>query len=299
MIKNAHYNIKKMKRRDFVLKTSIITTSMVTPFALNACTTNYSIKKNIFGIQLYSLRDEMTKDPKGTLEKLASYGYKYIEGYEGKFGLFWGMTNIEFKKYLDDLGMKMISSHCGNTDNLESFNKKSAEAGEIGMEYLICPSLGGGKKIDAFKRHAARFNKCGQIAKNNGTKFAYHNHAYSFEKIEGEYLQDVLMNNTDKNLVDFEMDIYWVVAAGEDPIEWFNKHPERFKYCHVKDYLSLSENKFESCTLGKGSIDFPSILAHGKTKGLSRHIIEQEAYRNTSQFESAKDNFNYMQSLKV
>ena len=171
-----------MKRRDFVLKTSIITTSMVTPFALNACTTNYSIKKNIFGIQLYSLRDEMTKDPKGTLEKLASYGYKYIEGYEGKFGLFWGMTNIEFKKYLDDLGMKMISSHCGNTDNLESFNKKSAEAGEIGMEYLICPSLGGGKKIDAFKRHAERFNKCGQIAKNNGTKFAYHNHAYSFER---------------------------------------------------------------------------------------------------------------------
>jgi sugar phosphate isomerase/epimerase len=299
MIKNAHYNIKKMKRRDFVLKTSIITTSMAAPFALNACTTNYSIKKNIFGIQLYSLRDEMTKDPKGTLEKLASYGYKYIEGYEGKFGLFWGMTNIEFKKYLDDLGMKMISSHCGNTDNLESFQEKSAQAGEIGMEYLICPYAKGDRTIDQFKKNAEKFNKCGEIAQNNGTKFAYHNHDYSFKKINGEYLQDILMNNTDKNLVDFEMDIYWVVAAGEDPIEWFNKHPERFKYCHVKDYLSLSENKFESCTLGKGSIDFSSILAHGKTKGLSRHIIEQEAYRDTSQFESAKDNFNYMQSLKV
>jgi len=288
-----------MKRRDFILKNSIITTSLVTPFILNACSTNYSLKKNIFGIQLYSLRDEMINNPKETLVKIASYGYKYIEGYEGALGLFWGMTNLEFKNFLDDLGLTMISSHCRDTNNLESFKKKSTEAGEIGMEYLICPHAKGDRTIDQFKKNADIFNKCGEIAQNNGTKFAYHNHDYSFKKINGEYLQDILMNNTDKNLVDFEMDIYWVVAAGEDPIEWFNKHPGRFKYCHVKDYLSLPEGKFESCTLGNGSIDFPTVLAHGKTKGLEKYIIEQEQYRDTSQFESAKDNFNYMQSLMI
>ena len=107
------------------------------------------------------------------------------------------------------------------------------------------------------------------------------------------------MNNTDKELVDFEMDIYWVVAAGQDPIEWFDKHPGRFTYCHVKDYMSLPENKYESCTLGRGSIDFPKILAYGKQKGLENFIVEQEAYTGTSQLESAKDNFQYMSSLKI
>jgi len=107
------------------------------------------------------------------------------------------------------------------------------------------------------------------------------------------------MTNTDINLVDYEMDIYWVVAAGEDPIKWFNKYPDRFNYCHVKDYLALADNKFESCSLGKGSIDFSAILAHGKTKGLKNYIVEQEQYTGTSQLEAAKDNFNYMKSLKV
>lgn len=288
-----------MKRRDFILNSSIMSVSMIAPLSISACGSIEGHQKNIFGIQLYSVRDEMTKDPKGTLTKIASYGYKYVEGYEGKLGLFWGMTNLEFKKFLDDLGLTMISSHCGDTNNLESFNKKSTDAGEIGMEYLICPWAEGDRTIDQFKINAEIFNKCGEIAQNNGTKFAYHNHDYSFKKINGEYLQDILMNNTDKNLVDFEMDIYWVVAAGEDPIEWFDKHPDRFKYCHVKDYLSLPDNKFESCTLGSGSIDFSTILAYGKTKGLEKHIIEQEQYRDTGQLESAKDNFNYMQSLKV
>ena len=107
------------------------------------------------------------------------------------------------------------------------------------------------------------------------------------------------MNNTNKDLVDFEMDIYWVVAAGQDPIEWFDKHPGRFTYCHVKDYMSLPENKYESCTLGRGSIDFAKILAYGKQKGLQNLIVEQEAYTGTSQLESAKDNFQYMSSLKI
>ncbi len=290
-----------MKRRDFVLKSTLFSACAGIPFSLqaNELLESKPAVKN-FGIQLYSIRADMTKNPKETLKKLASYGYKYLEGYEGSLGLFWGMSNIEFKKYLDDLGLEMIASHCGETQNLESFNKKCDQAAEIGMDYLICPGLPRKLELDVFKRHAARFNKCGEIAKKNGIKFGYHNHAYSFEKREGIYLQDVLMNGTDPSLVDFEMDIYWVVVAGEDPIKWFDKHPERFTYCHVKDYLKLDGGKgYESCTLGEGSIDFAKILSHGRTKGLKTFIIEQEAYRGTTPLQAAKDNVGYMRKLKV
>ena len=290
-----------MKRRDFVLKSTLFSACAGIPFSLQAKGLFDSdlVGKN-FGIQLYSVRADMTKNPKETLKKLASYGYKYLEGYEGSLGLFWGMSNLDFKKYLDDLGLEMIASHCGETQNLESFNKKCDQAAEIGMEYLICPGLPRKLELDVFKRHAETFNKCGQIAKNNGIKFAYHNHAYSFAKREGIYLQDALMNGTDPLLVDFEMDIYWVVVAGEDPIKWFDKHPNRFKYCHVKDYLKLDGGKgYESCTLGEGSIDFAKILSHGRTKGLKTIIIEQEAYRGTTPLQAAKDNVGYMRKLKV
>ena len=266
-----------MKRREFVLKSSLLTSTILAPMSISSCTLNSAIESNKIGIQLYSLRDEMVKDPKETLANVASFGYKYVEGYEGDQGLFWGMTNLEFKDYLDSLGLKMISSHCGNTNDLSSFKSNCAQASEIGIEYLICPWAGEDLSVEGFKSLAETFNKCGQIAKDHGIKFAYHNHAYSFKEIEGVFLQDILMDNTDKELVDFEMDIYWVVAAGQDPIEWFDKHPGRFTYCHVKDYMSLPENKYESCTLGRGSIDFSKILAYGKQKGLKNFIVEQEA----------------------
>ena len=288
-----------MKRREFVLKSSLLTTTILAPMSISSCTVNPAKETHKIGIQLYSLRDEMVKDPKETLAKVASYGYKFIEGYEGDLGLFWGMSNLEFKDYLDSLGLTMLSSHCADTDDFSSFKLKCAQASEIGVEYLICPWAGEDISVEGFRSLAERFNKCGQIAKDHEIKFAYHNHAYSFQKINGVFLQDVLMNNTNKDLVDFEMDIYWVVAAGQDPIEWFDKHPGRFSYCHVKDYISLPGNKYESCTLGRGSIDFAKILAYGKQKGLQNLIVEQEAYTGTSQLESAKDNFQYMSSLKI
>lgn len=288
-----------MKRREFVLKSSLLTTTILAPMSISSSTLNSTKEINKIGIQLYSLRDEMVKDPKETLAKVASYGYKFIEGYEGDLGLFWGMTNLEFKDYLDSLGLTMLASHCGETNNLSSFKLKCAQASEIGVEYLICPWAGKDLSVEGFKSLAETFNKCGQIAKDHGIKFAYHNHAYSFKKIDGVFLQDILMDNTNRDLVDFEMDIYWVVAAGQDPIEWFDKHPGRFTYCHVKDYMSLAENKYESCTLGTGSIDFAKILAYGNQKGLENFIVEQEAYTGTSQLESAKDNFQYMSSLKI
>ncbi len=130
-----------------------------------------------FGLQLYTLRDEMPKDPKGVLKQISQMGYTQIEGYEGPKGLWWGMKNKEFKAYLDDLNLTMVSSHC---DFRKDFDRKAAEAGEIGLEWLIAPYLGPQKKLDDFKKFAELFNKSGDICARENLRFAYHNHGYSF-----------------------------------------------------------------------------------------------------------------------
>jgi sugar phosphate isomerase/epimerase len=244
-----------------------------------------------FGLQLYTLRDVLPKDVKGVLKQVADFGYKEIEGYEGSMGLFWGMKNTEFKKYLDDLGMKMVSSHCNWKEN---FEQKAAQAAEIGMSYLFCPYLGPNKELNFYKKAAEDFNKNGEIAKKAGIRFGYHNHDYSFKPVEGQLPQDVMMQNTSADTVDYEMDIYWVVAAGQDPIAWFKKYPNRFKLAHVKDRKGN-----ESVVAGTGSIDFPSILKEGQKQGLKHFIIEQEAYTGTTPINAVRDNALYMKNIKI
>lgn len=251
-----------------------------------------------FGIQLYTLRDVLPQDPKGVLTQLASFGYKQIESYEGDKGMFWGMTNMEFKKLMDDLGMKIVSSHC---DINKDFERKAAEAAEIGMDYLICPWLGPQKSIDDFKRYADVFNQRGEVCKQHNLRFGYHNHDYGFIPLDGQLPQDVLMQNTDPNLVDYEMDIYWVVTAGQDPIAWFNKYPGRFKLSHVKDRKKnapLSE-KDATVDLGTGEIPFTKILDAGKDKGLRYFIVEQEKYENTTPMDAARVDAEYMKQLTL
>ena len=243
-------------------------------------------KKNKFGIQLWTVKEALAKDPLGVLKHLSNCGYKQIESFEGAKGMFWGMKNTEFKKQLGDMEMNIIASHC---DINKDFERKAAEASEIGMKYLICPHIGAQKSIDDYKRFGDKFNKCGEIANKNGIRFAYHNHDYSFKAMAGGMPQDVLMNATDANLVDFEMDIYWVVAAGADPITYLKKYPNRFKLCHVKD-LTKTATGVESCILGKGTIDFKNILYVGAQNGLKFHIIEQEAYTGTTELDCAKEN---------
>jgi sugar phosphate isomerase/epimerase len=248
-----------------------------------------------FGIQLWTVKEDLAANAKDTLKKLSEAGYKQIESFEGKQGIFWGWKNTEFKKYMDDLGMAIVSAHCNISDG---FEKKAADAAAIGMKYLICPYKGPQKSIDDFKRFADEFNKAGEICKKNGIRFAYHNHDYSFKALDGQIPQEVMMKGTDKNLVDFEMDIYWVVAAGEDPKAWFDKHPGRFRLCHVKD-LAKTAKGHESVHLGKGTIDFASILKAGTAKGLKYYIVEQEAFTGTNPLESAAVDAKYMQKFSI
>jgi len=199
---------------------------------------------------------------------------------------------------MDDLGMQIISSHCNFNEN---FEQKADEAAAIGMQYLIAPYLGPHKELDFYKKAAEQFNICGNICKQRGIRFAYHNHDYSFKPVENQLPQDVMMQMTDKNNVDFEMDIYWVVTAGQDPISWFNKYPDRFRLCHIKDRMKNVPAGVgdASTTLGTGVINFTEILNEGRKKGLQYFIVEQEKYEGTTPLQAVKDDAVYMKNLKL
>ncbi len=255
-----------------------------------------------FGLQLYTLRDVMPNNPRDVLKQVAAMGYKQIEGYEdSKMGIYWGMTNIEFKKYMDELGISLVSSHCNiNKD----FEKKAAEAAAIGMKYLISPSLADerGMDKDAYKKAADLFNVKGEICKKAGLGFAYHNHDQTFiSRPDGFIPEEVLLANTDPSLVDFEMDIYWVVTGGQDPVKWLEKYPGRFKLCHIKDRKTgapLSDRE-ASVDVGTGSIDFKKVLGVAKQKGVNYFIVEQEKYDNTTPLQAAKTDAEYLKKLRI
>lgn len=285
-------------RRKFLKDASAAAIIANLPRSLFACNGSGGSNLKHFGLQLYTLRDVLPQDPKGVLKQVAGMGYTQIESYEGKDGIFWGMTNLEFKKLMDDLGMKIVSSH---TNIKQDFERKAGEAAAIGMKYLIDPWEGPQKAIDDFKRIADTFNECGRICKKNGIRFAYHNHDYSFVPVEGQLPQEVMMENTDPDLVDFEMDIYWVVTGGQDPEAWFKKYPGRFKLCHVKDRekdTPLSK-KDATCVLGHGSIDYPKILKTASKEGMEYYIVEQEQYGNMWSTEAARLDAAYMKNLKI
>ena len=249
-----------------------------------------------FGLQLYTLREDLPKDPKGILKQVADFGYKQIEGYEGDQGMFWGMGHTGFKAYLDELGLNMVASHCNVEEN---FEEKAAQAAEIGMEYLICPHIGAKESLAEWDEVIELFNKCGETCKQHGIKFAYHNHAYTFEELDGVMPQDYLMENVDPNLVDFELDIYWIVTGGADPIEYFKKYPNRFRLCHVKDRLkdAAPDEHEASCDLGTGSIDYASILKVAADNGMQYYILEQERYDNSTPLKSAEKGAQYLKEL--
>lgn len=282
-------------RRSF-LKTSGLLASGLTlgsvPF-LSSC--NPSAPQNsAFGLQLYTLRDVIGDDPQGVLRQVADFGYELIESYEGPQGMFWGMGHTGFQKFLEDHGMTMISSHA---DVFNDYERKVEQAAEIGMEYIVCPYIGPQDELDDYREMADTFNDLGRIANNAGIKFAYHNHGYTFEPHDGEMPQDILMQGTDPDLVEFQVDIYWVEIVGQSVVEWIRKYPGRFTTGHVKDLANGDEP--ESTILGTGSLDIPSILKVAQENGMRRFIVEQEAYTDTTPLDAVRENGVYMSQLQL
>ena len=249
-----------------------------------------------FGLQLWTVKEDMDKDPRGTLKQIASFGYTEIEGFEGSKGIYWGMTPADFENYTKDLGIKMVSSHC---DTSVGFEGKAVEAVSTGVKYLICPYKGPQKSIDDFKRIADEFNQLGKICKHNGVTFGYHNHDYTFKPVDGQIPMDVLLGNTDPELVVFELDLYWAITAGADPIHYFDKYDRRFRLVHIKDRKkdAVPGDGDASCIVGQGQIQWEPLLHHAKTMGVRYFIVEQERFDNSTPLLSAAADAQYLKPL--
>ncbi|CAH0998830.1 Inosose dehydratase [Neolewinella maritima] len=249
-----------------------------------------------FGLQLYTLRDLLPDDPKGTLKQVADMGYTQIEGYEGDQGMFWGMTAQEWKDYCDELGLSMVSCHVNINENLA---EKAAQLASIGTAYAVCPYVGAQDGQAGWQTIVEQFNAAGKTCREAGIKFAYHNHAYTFEEVDGIVPQAYLMDRTD-DTVEYEMDIYWVVTGGADPVEWLERYPGKWRLCHVKDRKKDAplEDHEASVNLGMGSIDFPRILKVAAEQGMEYYILEQEEYENSTPLRSARAGADYLKQLK-
>jgi sugar phosphate isomerase/epimerase len=280
-------------RRDFIKSSAIMAAAaMVYPSVA------FSPAKKTIGLQLYTVRDKIQQDLKSTLEKVAKIGYTSLEaaGYNATDGTFYGMTPKAFVKLLSDLGMKLNSSH--TTFEPDTAEKVIGDAVAAGVKYIVYPFLPEQFRtnLDGWKATAEKFNKLGEIAKRNGIRFGYHNHAFEFDKMEDQIPYDLLLSQTDPSLVTFEMDLYWVTKGGYNPIDYFKKYPGRFELWHVKDMVKTDDMFF--APVGSGRIDFAAIFAQKETAGMKYAFVEQDSFKNMDAFESIEKSYNYLNNSK-
>jgi len=274
-------------RRDFLLQSTIFTTGTL---LLPSYTYASDITQH-FGVQLYSFRNEMAKDAIGTLKQIASLGFKEIETARSQKGHYYGLGPAEMKSVCEDLNMNLKSGHVHLDDK---WQQTMEEAVESGQEYLICSSMPSqGQTVDNYKKVAEEFNKAGEACKKLNLKFGYHNHEYEFESENSQVLYDVLLNNTEADLVHMELDLGWVIVAGKDPLDYFKKYPGRFPLWHLKD---MDMDKKESTEFGKGGLDIPAMMAHKEDSGVKHIFIEQEEYEKNP-LESMKHNMAFLKKL--
>jgi sugar phosphate isomerase/epimerase len=259
-------------------------------------------KKKV-GLQLYTLRKEI--DAQGlrpVLQQVADIGYTWAEGFGYENRKFLGASPSELKTMLNDLGMRMPSVHsvtevssAGGKDAIVEQMKTTAEdAITAGAEYLVWAFLKEEEResLDDYKRHIETWNQFGKVCKEAGIQFAYHNHAFEFENFGGIRPYDMIMTETDPDLVKFELDLYWITKGGYDPVEYFKKNPGRFHLWHVKD-MEPGEEKFYA-EVGSGTIDFKRIFEAKDIAGMKYFFVEQDESRSTP-FESIRMSYNYLQ----
>ena len=267
--------------------------------------------KQLTGIQLYSIRKDMEMDPLGTLKQLAAMGYKHVEHANYVNRKFYGFTPSEFKKILDDLGMTMPSGHTvmgkqhwddSKKDFSDAWKYTVEDAAVVGQEFVISPWLDAGlrKNYDDMVKYMVVFNKSGELCKKSGMKFGYHNHDFEFsQKLNDQTVYDIILKNTDPNLVIQQLDIGNLYNGGAKAIDIVKQYPGRFQSMHVKDEIKATSGNehYESTVLGKGIVNVKEVIDLGKKSGGTIHfIIEQEAYQGKSALDTCKENLEVMKS---
>ena len=245
--------------------------------ALGLALAPYGFKKRkAIGLQLYTVRDQMKEDVKSTLKKLAQIGYSELETAGYSEGKIYNMAPKDFKALVADLGFTLPSGHYGPPHLQGDWEKAVEDAATVGHKYMVCAWLPKGERetMDDFKRYLDLFHKSGEICKKAGIQFAYHNHAFEFVDMGDELAMDYLIKNSDKSLLQFELDLFWVKKAGYDPVTYFHQYPGRFPLWHVKDMDNSPEKTFTE--VGNGVIDFEKIFQEASTSGLKHYFVEQD-----------------------
>jgi sugar phosphate isomerase/epimerase len=265
-------------------------------------------KGELTGIQLYSVRTDMKADPLGTLKQLSDMGYRHVEHANYANRKFYGWSVSEFRKILNGFGMSMPSGHtvldakhwdASKKDFTNEWKYTVEDAAAMGQSFVISPWLEESKRksMGDLKSFMEVFNRSGEFCKKFGMKFGYHNHDFEFsEKVEGKVLFDIILAETDPNLVMQQLDIGNMLNGGGKALEVMQQYPGRFESMHVKDEIKATEGHepFESTILGKGVVPVKTIIDLGRASGTKHFIIEQESYQGKTPMECADDDLEIM-----
>ena len=260
-------------------------------------------KLDAIGVQLYTVRNAMKTDLPGTIAKVAQIGYQEVE-----FAGYFDHSPKEIRSVLDQNNLSAPSAHIPY-DVLDDKWPGVLEAAQVvGHKYIVCPWIDDEvRKQGRWKEAAAKFNKAAEASKKAGIQFAYHNHHFEFVPVEGKFAYDVLLEQTDPNLVQMEMDLCWMNIAGQDPIKYFERYPGRFPLVHVKDVKKIPpktgdapvdfEKVFpEMTSVGAGVIDFKRIFAESDKAGIKHYFVENDYPK--SEFDNIQASYKYLHDLR-
>ena len=287
-----------MQRRRFLEVSALGAASLALPQPL----LSESLKpvKNL-GVQLWSVREDMSKDAVGTIKALSKMGYRQVEGFGYDNGKIFNMPLADFYTLLKDNGMTMPSCHVMFTSKSYDYTANSLtdaakktldQLAAVKQPYVVCPYM-----VEEDRSRAADMTKmlqaAAEYAKKAGTRFGYHNHDFEFttKGPDGRLLMEWILHEVDSKLLAMEMDLYWVCFAKNNPLDWFRLYPGRWELCHVKDMAKTE--KRETIEVGDGSIDFSGIFKKSTQAGLKYYIVELENYKTTPMqgVERARNNF--------
>jgi len=283
-----------VNRRNFLKSSAaVVVGGLVANQLISSCVAPAPKKK--VGLQLYSLRDAMKEDVKGTLKKVADMGYSTLETAGYNDGLIYGLAPLEFKKIVEDLGMKVTSAHLGQTyskekevEIMEWWKKACGAHAALGVKYMVQPFMPVNDQttLEEIKMYCDYFNSVGfETAASGGIAFGYHNHSFEFRKIGDKLIYDYMLENTSPNHVFFEMDVYWLQEGGQSPAEYIKKYTGRFPVLHIKDEKEIGASK---------KMDFKPIFDAAYAQGLKEYYVEVEQYTNNDPFASVKQSFDYL-----
>lgn len=251
-------------------------------------------QKNI-GLQLYSIRDSIGKDVPGSIKKVADMGYKFVEPAGYGDGKFYGMEPADFKALCEKNGIYVLSSHTGrqlpdstNYEETMAWWDQCIDAHvAVGAKFIVQPSMGRSayESIEGLQQWCEYFNTIGEKCNAKGIRFGYHNHDREFTTLFGDtILYDYMLQNTDPAKVMFQLDLYWCVEGGKNPVDYFNKYPGRFELWHIKDKEEVGAS---------GMMDFEAIWTARDVSGMKYGIVEVEKY-NFDQFTSCRKSLEFL-----